>query len=145
MRQCARCGIKLGWHDGQISNIVQRPKTISELLCFPCYHEKMRLKGQINMHRVRARKLGLPDTLTVEQWLATQADFQGKCAYCLENPCEVLEHFIPLTRGGGTMKSNVVPACDECNRKKRNKHPDEVKLIPKGVMERVRKYLVSFL
>ncbi len=145
MRQCERCGIELAWGDGQSSCIVQRPKQISELLCFDCYEEKIRIKGQVNMHRCRARKLGLSDTLTVAEWLETQRDFDYRCAYCRSNSAICLEHFIPLELGGGTVKWNCVPACGACNRKKKNKHPSDVKLIPQEAIERVRTYLTSFL
>lgn len=62
----------------------------------------------------RTRRLDLPSTLTVKQWLATVAHFDGRCAYC-GGDFRVLDHFVPVSQGGGTAYSNVVPACFMCN------------------------------
>src|SRR5438132_2828315 len=40
------------------------------------------------------------------------------CAYCKEAAAEVVEHVIPLSRGGENRRENVVPACRSCNSKK---------------------------
>ncbi len=144
MRKCNRCGIQLAWNDGQISDIVQRPKTITELLCYPCYHEKRRLIDLVKFHNYRAKKLGLVNTLTVAQWLSVQTDFNGKCAYCQKEKGDILEHFVPLSYGGGTVRGNIVPACDTCNRKKIGQHPAFTKNIPQEDIERVRQYLAGF-
>lgn len=48
---------------------------------------------------------------------------EGRCHYCRKScpPRELtMDHVIPLVRGGRTSKGNVVPACPECNRLKRN-------------------------
>lgn len=46
----------------------------------------------------------------------------GICHYCGEkiNPGDLtMDHKIPLSRGGLSEKSNLVPACKECNNKKK--------------------------
>jgi 5-methylcytosine-specific restriction endonuclease McrA len=48
----------------------------------------------------------------------------GICHYCQKKfPVEELtmDHIVPLIRGGKSIKSNLVPACKECNSKKQNK------------------------
>lgn len=35
------------------------------------------------------------------------------------------EHQIPLSRGGSNWPSNLVPACDNCNKSKKDKTPAE--------------------
>jgi len=47
---------------------------------------------------------------------------KGICHYCgkLYPPRELtMDHIVPLVRGGKTTKGNVVPACKECNNKKK--------------------------
>jgi len=70
-------------------------------------------------NNARTRKLGLPSTLTAEQWRRTLDLFEGKCAYC-EFPAQCLDHYIPIRFGGGTTWANCVPSCLGCNSSKAN-------------------------
>jgi 5-methylcytosine-specific restriction endonuclease McrA len=101
--------------------------------------------GYLYNHLARARTAGTPDTLTHDEWTDTVRDFGGYCAYCLRRPYDVIEHFVPIVLGGGTEKSNCVPACYPCNSKKSHFHPDLVssKFAP-GAIDRVRNYLEQF-
>lgn len=52
----------------------------------------------------------------------------GICYYCGTkiNPNELtMDHIIPLSRGGKSEKHNLVPACKECNNKKKYLLPAE--------------------
>ena len=52
----------------------------------------------------------------------------GKCFYCNRefHPSELtMDHRIPITRGGKSEKINLVPACKECNNKKKYLLPTE--------------------
>lgn len=52
----------------------------------------------------------------------------GDCHYCHAKvaPAELtLDHIVPLIRGGRSSKGNCVPACKECNTKKRDLLPIE--------------------
>ena len=51
-----------------------------------------------------------------------------KCYYCnSEVPSKELtmDHIVPIIRGGKSAKNNVVPACKECNNKKKHALPIE--------------------
>lgn len=53
---------------------------------------------------------------------------RGLCHYCgLGFPPKELtmDHVIPLIRGGRSIKQNIVPACKECNSKKKHMLPME--------------------
>ena len=53
----------------------------------------------------------------------------GVCHYCGQKflPEELtMEHIVPIVRGGKSVKSNVVPACKECNNKKKYLTPVEM-------------------
>lgn len=52
----------------------------------------------------------------------------GECYYCGRkySPSELtMDHKIPLARGGVSEKINIVPACKECNNKKKYMLPVE--------------------
>ncbi len=53
---------------------------------------------------------------------------EGICYFCRAKvpPKELtMEHLIPLVRGGKSSKGNLVPACKECNNKKKYLLPVE--------------------
>lgn len=105
------------------------------------YHGMDRPVNALIRQLNRARKAGLPATLTWREWEKTLDDFHFWCAYCRKNPYHVLEHFIPLgQQGSGTTIENCVPACAGCNRRKGGKAP-EVSQMPPDQVERVRTYL----
>ncbi len=53
---------------------------------------------------------------------------KGVCYYC---NCEIkpaeltMDHVVPLARGGKSTKGNLVPACKDCNTKKKQLLPIE--------------------
>ncbi|NNK84917.1 MAG: HNH endonuclease [Desulfobacterales bacterium] len=53
---------------------------------------------------------------------------KGICHYC-KNPIPpkelTMDHIVPVSRGGKSTKGNVVPACKECNNKKKQLLPME--------------------
>ena len=56
---------------------------------------------------------------------------KGRCHYCgkLFQPDQLsIDHIVPLARGGKSTRGNVVPACTECNRKKKLETPAETAL-----------------
>jgi 5-methylcytosine-specific restriction endonuclease McrA len=47
---------------------------------------------------------------------------QGRCHWCGGSfpPAELtMDHIVPLVRGGSSSRGNVVPACKECNSRKK--------------------------
>lgn len=53
---------------------------------------------------------------------------EGRCYYCGRKvkPQELtMDHLVPIIRGGKSRKGNVVPACKECNEKKKYMLPLE--------------------
>ncbi len=61
------------------------------------------------------------------QWWKRKCS-RGKCYYCGRDvpPRELtMDHIVPIIRGGSSTKNNVVPACKECNNKKKHFLPVE--------------------
>ena len=53
---------------------------------------------------------------------------KGLCYYCNERVGRkslTMDHVVPISRGGKSKKGNIVPACKECNNKKKYLIPIE--------------------
>jgi hypothetical protein len=44
--------------------------------------------------------------------------FGGLCAYCRCRRANTIDHLKPRCKGGSNLRSNLVPACHECNHSK---------------------------
>jgi 5-methylcytosine-specific restriction endonuclease McrA len=76
---------------------------------------------QIRKERTKARDL------RKQRWWQNRIAM-GVCHYCGGKvpPKELtLDHIVPLARGGRSTKGNCVPACKECNNRKKNLLPLE--------------------
>jgi 5-methylcytosine-specific restriction protein A len=75
----------------------------------------------IKREKIKAQKL------RKSQWWKRKRS-EGICYFCREKfpPRELtMEHLVPLIRGGKSNKENIVPACKECNSKKKYLLPIE--------------------
>jgi 5-methylcytosine-specific restriction endonuclease McrA len=69
----------------------------------------------LSRERARAR------ALRASQWWKRRIA-AGACAYCrrIVGPRALtMDHVVPLRRGGRSVRGNVVPACAECNARKK--------------------------
>ena len=69
----------------------------------------------IRQERAKARKL------RKTSWWQRKID-RGICYYCGKptKPADLtMDHIVPLARGGRSSKTNLVPACKDCNNKKK--------------------------
>ena len=76
---------------------------------------------KIRSERQKARELRR------SQWWRNRIA-SGICYYCGSKtaPAELtLDHIVPLVRGGRSTRGNCVPACKECNTRKRDLLPTE--------------------
>ncbi len=75
----------------------------------------------IKLEKAKAREL------RDSQWWKRKRS-QGVCYYCGRKfrPAELtMDHLIPIARGGRSVQGNLVPACKECNNKKKYLLPAE--------------------
>lgn len=78
-------------------------------------------EAEIKKQRSKAREL------RKSQWWKRKLS-EGKCYFCGKEfkPKELtMDHIVPVIRGGKSTKGNVVPACKECNSKKKHMLPIE--------------------
>lgn len=76
--------------------------------------------------RYRARKNGAVGTHTAED-VALQMSMQcGLCYWCGAKLDQYeVDHFFPISKGGGDGPDNIVVACVPCNRSKHAKQPED--------------------
>lgn len=75
----------------------------------------------LRRERARAREL------RQSQWWKRRIA-AGLCYYCrrqVGRGALTMDHLVPLGRGGRSVRGNVVPACKECNTRKRSLLPVE--------------------
>lgn len=112
-------------------------------ICPECESPGMALAmSSLAAQLLRARRLNLPATLTPREWLDTLEYFDWRCAYCGRADFAAMDHFIPVTKGGGTTRNNCVPSCVSCNSIKGGKHPHGGSLKP-AAYERAGRYLAQ--
>ncbi len=76
-----------------------------------------------HIKREKAKARDLRDS----QWWKRKRS-SGICYYCggKFKPAELtMDHLIPIARGGRSVQGNVVPACKDCNSKKKYLLPSE--------------------
>jgi 5-methylcytosine-specific restriction endonuclease McrA len=76
---------------------------------------------QVKKEKARAREL------RNSQWWKRKRS-SGTCYYCggkFKADELTMDHLIPIVRGGRSLAGNVVPACKECNTKKKYLLPTE--------------------
>ncbi|MFI2081428.1 HNH endonuclease [Streptomyces rubiginosohelvolus] len=66
----------------------------------------------------RARKIGNPGSVAIStrDWIRLCRRYAGACAYCGMTPAKlVMDHVVPLSKGGRHGIGNVLPTCATCN------------------------------
>ena len=79
----------------------------------------------IKRERQKAKKL------RKSVWWQQKVAREGKCYYCaiaLDIKSATMDHVIPISKGGGSTKGNLVVCCKKCNVDKRSKSAVELLL-----------------
>lgn len=89
-------------------------------MCDPEFNYHVRQRN----HEVRIRyRQNHNMRLHREAVLNQFAAFNGNCCYCGSADRIVIDHFIPRSKGGPHVLTNLVPACHRCNTSKRDHDP----------------------
>lgn len=88
--------------------------------------EAGRAKHTAYENKRRARLLdGRSPGVSPEEWRGILEQHGHRCAYCGTGGKLTREHCVPISRGGVDAPENVVPACQPCNSRKKNRTADE--------------------
>lgn len=84
------------------------------------WREANRDKRVAQHNNRRARKFGNPGYVGVKglEWRRALNRAAGECSYCGRQGKLVMDHVVPLARGGRHAPGNVAPACVTCNSSK---------------------------
>lgn len=85
---------------------------------------RYRIGAQVSSSRIRAKKLGIVNTLTRLEWETVLNSSKGFCVYCerqvgIENLG--IDHITPVSKGGANAFENITASCFDCNCKKNAK------------------------
>lgn len=92
----------------------------------------------------RSRKSLKPFQWTIDDWNECRIAWDGKCAYCGSRGKLTQDHFVPIAAPDfpGTVRSNMLPACEPCNYSKRDTDPHEF-VSDKERLDKIMSYLRS--
>lgn len=86
--------------------------------------EQRKTHNKVQNQKRRARLANSERDFTVKDWKSALAYFGHKCAYCGTPLSEAhQDHFVPLSKGGGYTRKNIIPTCPSCNGKKSDLNP----------------------
>lgn len=106
--------------------------------CYPTYYSIDNVKKRLEANRDKnlklrqyrqareGRKKRVVADLKYDEWIEALKYFDNSCAYCgafSHDPHQ--DHVIPLVKGGGYTKQNIIPACIRCNESKNRKDMEE--------------------
>ena len=84
------------------------------------YYQENKTKFRLSAARRESIKKSVVSDLSEKEWDEVLVFFDNKCAYCGCGLKMEMEHVIPVDKGGGFTRTNIVPACRSCNRSKTN-------------------------
>lgn len=86
------------------------------------HHEKLRARAFEHVHRKRAGGVG---TVTFAEFQAVCAKYDNRCLRCGATDRQlVVDHIVPLSKGGANSIDNIQPLCHPCNLSKKQKSTD---------------------
>ena len=81
--------------------------------------------SRVNKYRETRAKAGLTPTGYQKHRSVVLERDGGACRYCGSTEKLVLDHLLPVARGGDDSIENLITACKSCNAKKRDRLPEE--------------------
>lgn len=124
---CSVCGLEKKLAEFPKNGKFKDGSTRYRADCKECYNisrkiNKKKLSKFLNNIKHRT---GEEDGYSFKDWKDTVMYFRGKCSYCNRPQSRSVkltkDHVVPVSKGGGTTKSNIVCACPSCNSSKGNK------------------------
>lgn len=78
-------------------------------------------KTPVKSQNFRAARLGAPGLLLEHEWSELREKYGNKCLACAATSDLVIDHIVPLSKGGNNTIGNVQLLCRACNARKSNK------------------------
>ena len=95
-----------------------RPKEVKEKrkLYYQKYYKENKEKIYEATYKRYSRMKGSVYSYSVQDWKDVLEYFNNECAYCGDKDGKLQrEHVIPVSKNGGYVRTNIIPACVTCN------------------------------
>lgn len=112
-RRCSHTDASMSKGVTLVNNCIIAPSPTLLLSAWTDTRPKREAK-RVHKQNMRAKRMGLPHTLTLAQWIDILNQHNWSCAWC-GGTYESIDHVYPLSWGGGTTADNVLPSCIPCN------------------------------
>lgn len=124
------------WREANADSPIYRQKMKEAVQ--KCRKAKPDLYNSYNNIR-RAKVKGNGGSYTAQEWRDLCRSFGNVCLNCRRPEPLVVDHIIPVTKGGTSNVENLQPLCKSCNSRKHNKIIDyrprvEVEITPLGLL-----------
>ncbi len=106
---------------------------------------KKRISGWLRQSRYRARKAGVMTEVKYEDIIEIYESQEYKCIYCGAD-ADSPDHPFPIKERGPCVPANIVPCCDVCRNKKKNRNLVEFyqdKNITDDKLQEIIKFMLS--
>ena len=92
-----------------------------------CQQWRQRNPSAAKVHQKLRRKRLNNGSYSPAEWEAKVALYEGRCHWCKQTVTDglVVDHLVPVSRGGRNVIENVVPSCHPCNQSKHKALPEE--------------------
>lgn len=123
---CSFCGEEKFIEEFPKNGVDAEGKPLYRDDCKVCYNIRRRENRTKKKHTdfvggMKRRGEENPD-FSHQEWKECVIFFQGECAYCGGTPRKgqrlTRDHLEPVSNGGRTIQSNIIPACASCNSSK---------------------------
>ena len=128
---CSVCGVPKPLTDFPKNGKDKEGMTRYRADCKECYNisrkiNKKKLSKFLNNTKHRT---GEEDGYSLEDWKDAVLYFRGECAYCGRKQSRSVkltkDHVVPVSKGGKTVRENIVPSCARCNSSKSDSDMEE--------------------
>lgn len=92
-----------------------RPEILARNAAYAQAHPEVQIQASRNY---RARKQNAAGAVTRQEWDEVLEHYGHSCLRCGALGDLVMDHIVPLSRGGANEKANVQPLCRRCNNRK---------------------------
>ena len=99
--------------------------------CKECYNisRKISKKKLTKFLNNTKHRTGEEDGYSFKDWKDAVMYFRGKCSYCGRKQSRSVkltrDHVVPVSKGGKTVRENIVPSCARCNSSKSDNDMEE--------------------
>lgn len=124
-RVCTVCGVEKLLTEFPKNGKDKHGRTRYRNDCKECYSITRKLtkrKAVTKFLNNTKHRTGEESTYTLQDWRDVMLHFRGACAYCRTKQSRktklTRDHVVPVSKGGLTIRPNIVPACPKCNSSK---------------------------